>query len=74
MASASHFGWRHDEIDRLVGIGQKLVMARAFPRRARAVLLARLAGFERAEHAQLALDRWRRPHGRPVTRAVISTL
>ena len=55
MASASTLVARH-EFDRLVRIGQELVVAE-LALGAVAVLLVAHAGLERAEHAELALDR-----------------
>ena len=55
MASASTPG-AGDEVGRLVGVGQELVVGE-LALGAGAVLGRRLAGLERAEHAELALDR-----------------
>ena len=46
---------RVDELRGLLRVGEHL-LARERPARADAVLLARLAGLQRAEHAELALD------------------
>ncbi len=46
----------HDEVDRLVGIGQQLVVGE-HALRAVTVLGLALAALQRAEHAELALDR-----------------
>jgi hypothetical protein len=56
-------GAKH-EIERLVRIGQQLVM-RELAFRARAVLGFRLAGFQRAEHAELAFHRRADPMRHP---------
>src|SRR6059058_2487897 len=62
-----------DEIDSLVRIGQQLVAADlAF--KAVAILLLAAAVLERAEHAELALDRGPNQCAMSVTRRVMSTL
>ena len=72
IASASTLV-RGDEVDRLVGIGQQLVV-RQLALGAVAVLGLAVAALQRAEHAELALDRGADPVRHAATRSVMATL